>query len=99
MLRYIQTTPTASDCTAYYAVELDKEYTVEGFIEAVLKRNLREWGRFAIFNENYPFGYPQCEYGGGALKSSFPIDILTKKVVRVTSNGGWSLMDYIICTE
>lgn len=99
MLRYIQTTPTSSDCTACYDVELDKEYTVEGFMEAILKRDLREWGKFAIFNENYPFGYPQCNYRGRALKESFPIDILKKKVVKVTSNGGRSLMDYIIWTE
>ena len=99
MLRYIQTTPTASDCTACYAVELDKGYTVEGFIEAVLKRDLREWGKFAIFNEDHPFGYPWIRYTCGSLKESFPTDILKRKVVKVTSNGGWSLMNYIIWTE
>lgn len=99
MLRYIQTTPTSGDCTACYDVELDKEYTGEGFIEAVLKRDLREWGAFAIFNEGHLFGYPRIQYRGGTLKESFPIDILKRRVVKVTSNGGWSLMDYIIWTE
>ena len=99
MIRYIQTAATGGDCTAPYNVELDKAYTVEEFIEAVLKQNPGEWGGFYIFDGITPFGKLICEYSHGKLNRSAPGDILKKKVTKVKSSGGWSLMDYTIWTE
>ena len=99
MIRYIQTAPTASDCTAPYDVQLDREYTVAEFIEAVLKQNPREWGKFGIFNKERFFGHPSCEYRDGELTEFMPDDILKRKIVKVKADGGWSLMNYLIWLE
>lgn len=99
MIRYIQTAPTASDCTAPYDVLLDREYTVAEFIKAVLKQNPREWGKFRIFNKECLFGHPSCEYRDGELTEFMPDDILKLKIVKVEADGGWSLMNYLIWLE
>lgn len=43
MFTLTQSTPTAGDCTSGYKVTLDKEYTLQEFIDAVLT-NKGEWG-------------------------------------------------------
>lgn len=36
--------PTAGDCTAPYSVQLDKEYTVEELVNAIITNRSDEWG-------------------------------------------------------
>ena len=74
------------DCCCSYAVELRGEWTVQELVKAVLERNPCEWGFFYI------------QRAGQKLKSTVPEKIARKKIKRVHSNGGWSLMDYWIET-
>lgn len=106
MLR-IQTGPERGDCTASYAIEFrNEEYTVKTFVEAILK-NTREWGTIGIY---VPIGKrksitdaikgnPYIEYHWGEQKGEFPTDILDKKVVGASGDGGWSNMDYLLMLE
>lgn len=94
-----QTTPTAGDCTAGYSVTLDKEYTIEEFIQAILTNKSKDCGSITIYRKDKTFHtYYRaggCGYKHGVLTSK---DIrnkyLTKKVESVKAHGGWYLMDY-----
>lgn len=88
--------PEGSDCTAPYDVILDKEYTVEEFVKAVLS-NIREWGeiRIDIGAKSY-FANPTYAYKYGELLVPIQDDFLHKKVTSASAHGGWSLMDYFI---
>lgn len=77
------------DCTAPYAVILEKSYTVRTFIDAVLTRN-NEWGSIKICHG------PSCQYRHGELITKMQDDVLNKAVIKVTAGGGWSNMDYTI---
>ena len=41
MFTLIQCTPTRGDCIAGYEVDLDKEYTLQEFIDAILTNKKR----------------------------------------------------------
>ena len=41
MFRLFQCMPTRGDCTAEYEVDLDKEYTLQEFIDAILTNKKR----------------------------------------------------------
>lgn len=41
MFTLTQCSPTFGDCTARYRVDLDKEYTLEEFIDAILTNKKR----------------------------------------------------------
>lgn len=88
------------DCCCSYAVELRGEWTVQEFVKAVLERNPCEWGFFYIQRAGQKWYEAQVkiEYQYGNLKSTVPEKIARKKIKRVHSNGGWSLMDYWIET-
>ena len=88
------------DCCCSYAVELRGEWTVQEFVKAVLERNPCEWGFFYIQRAGQKWYEAQVkiEYQYGNLKSTVPKKIASKKIKRVHSNGGWSLMDYWIET-
>ena len=85
------------DCTAPYEVELDKEYTVNEFVQAVLTK--REWGYIGIDCRGEIFGRPKCEYRDDKLLYSLPDNVLNKKVIKVKASGGWSRMDYLLWIE
>ena len=79
------------DCCCSYAVELRGEWTVQELVKAVLERNPCEW-------QKWYEAQVKIEYQYGNLKSTVPEKIARKKIKRVHSNGGWSLMDYWIET-
>ncbi len=83
------------DCTAPYAVMLDKEYTVEEFVNAVLT-NKAEWGYIGIEHKGATFGAPNCEYKYGHLLNELPQEVLCEKVVSARAHGGWTRMDYYL---
>lgn len=93
MIEIKQVTETFGDCSAYYDVILDKEYTVEEFIEEILKIRSQEWGKFKI---NTFLNYQEyIEYSHGKqIKNNFSDDILKKNVIAVKAYGGWTQMDY-----
>ena len=80
------------DCTEPFKVILDKEYTVGEFVQTVLTRD--EWGYICVSNKWKVFGNTECEYSHENLKVAFPDEILCKKVVAASADGGWSRMDY-----
>ena len=82
------------DCTCSYNVSLDKEYTVNEFIETVLKEKKNEWGYINIFFSDYYDRYKICEYKYGEIISIANEEYLNKKVIGVTASGGYSRMDY-----
>lgn len=85
------------DCTAPYNVKLDKEYTVNEFINAVLTKN--EWGYIGIYCQGTFFGEPKCEYRYDKLLYTLPDNVLNKNVIKVKADGGWSRMDYLLWIE
>ena len=90
MIKLTQTSKTFGDCTALYSVELDKPYTIDEFIKEVLKR--KEWGYIETDDGNF-----KCEYKENKIIiTEIPDEILTKPIIKVRANGGWSRMDYII---
>lgn len=90
-----------SDCTRKFEVILSKQHTVGEFIDSVLSERKGEWGYIGIYSEkNAFFGDPCCEYSDGKLKSNpLPNEISRKKIKKVTGDGGYSRMDYIITLE
>ena len=88
------------DGTCDYSIALDKLYTVEEFINAMLNRIKDEYGRIGIDNGIwYSPGTPYCEYRYGVLLTNLPEDILNRKVSSAKSSGGWGLMDYKLVLE
>lgn len=88
------------DCTCDYSIELDKLYTVEEFVNAILNRIKDEFGYIGIDNGIwYSPGTPYCEYKYGVLLSNLPEDILNRKVSSAKSSGGWGRMDYKLVLE
>ncbi len=97
MIKLTQCTPTGGDCTAGYSVTLDKDYTVEEFINEVLTKN--EWGYIGIWSDEQAWfdrGDPYCEYKRDKLITQMPNDIMGKKIVKAKASGGWSNMDYLL---
>ena len=91
---------TRGDCTAEYSVDLDKEMTLNEFIDEVLSRT-REWGYIGIKYSPYTiFGDTKCEYAYGQFKGPgkevFSENELNRKIRHICANGGWSRMDYLI---
>lgn len=97
MIKLTQVTNTSRDCTASFTVTLDKEYTVESFINEALTRN--EWGCIGIYNEGqawFDSGTPNCEYRKNELLTEMQPEVLNLKVQKVTAIGGYGKMDYLI---
>lgn len=82
---------TYGDCTNSYSIHLDKEYTVDEFINTILKKRPNEWGYIKIPS------ICKISYSNGNLTDGeFPYEILSKNIKNVDSHGGWSNMDYTI---
>lgn len=95
-------TPTSGDCTAGYKVFLDKEYTLQGFVDAILTNKKDEWGKIKIAKRNSPwYDYPSIDYRNGNIINTpnIPETVFGYKVKSVTASGGWTAMDYIVTLE
>lgn len=98
-MKFIQLKPTGSDCTAPYSVSEIKTTTVGNLIKEILTENPKEWGYIGIKDDKNIFGNPRCEYSYGKLLNNLPDDILSMEFENVSSNGGWSRMDYLITVK
>lgn len=101
MFTLTQSTPTAGDCTAGYKVTLEKECTLQEFIDAILT-NKREWGYIKVAKRDCAwYNYPGFSYRYGEISGepNLPEEVYGYKVKSVTANGGWSNMDYIVTLE
>lgn len=95
MFGLIQDTPTGSDCTAGYKVQLKNQYTVKEFIEEVLKKHPGEWGDIELKNLG-----ARTKYRYGTLvKQNFADQLLDSRIVKAYAVGGYSNMDYILTIE
>lgn len=103
MFTLTQCTPTRGDCTAGYRVDLDKEYTLQEFIDAVLTNKKKdEWGGIKIAKRDCAwYRYPCIGYRYGKITSepNLPENVYGYKVKTVSASGGWTAMDYIITLE
>lgn len=103
MLNFRKTGGPYGDATSRYAVELNRELTVEEFISEILKRN--EWGQVRVLNSEIrgtcPFGALVVEYRGDQIigRGIGYRQYLDQKVRSVRASGGWSAMDYTIDLE
>lgn len=96
MFSFTQIGPERGDCTAPYAVALDKAYTVKEFIQTVITERTDEWGFISIDDGKTIFGEARCEYRWGKLVSNLPKVFQSKTIISVKADGGWSRMDYLL---
>lgn len=82
------------DVSTYYEIIFDKSYTVQEFIEAVLRVHPDEWGYFVIDEGKYFFENPRIDYKYGELELRFSEEILHKTILSAKADGGWSMMNY-----
>lgn len=98
----LQHMPTGCSCTAEYRVDLDKEYTLYEFIDAILTNKKDEWGEIKIAKRNCPWWhYPRIDYRYGNItsKPNIPEKVFGYKVKSATARGGWTTMDYFVTLE
>ena len=87
------------DCCCSYAVELRGEWTVQELVKASFgKKPVRIGFSTSKGRQKWYEAQVKIEYQYGKLKSTVPEKIARKKIKRVHSKGGWSLMDYWIET-
>ena len=101
MFTLILSIPKSLDCTADYKVTLDKEYTLQEFIDAVLS-NEREWGYISVAKRDCAlYNYPAFSYRYGEIygEPNLPEEVYGYKVKSVTASGGWPRIDYIVTLE
>ena len=96
MMTFVQISETFGDCTAVYDVFLDREYTVRELIDEILTRH--EWGEIGILQgtKRNLFGDPHCEYKDSKLLSTLPDEYLNRKIDKISANGGWGCMSYLL---
>lgn len=85
--------PTAGDCTAPYSVQLDKEYTVEELVNAIITNRSDEWGSIKLGSI---IGPHICSYRHGVITSPIPDEYKGAMIANISAHGGWSNMDYAI---
>lgn len=95
MFTLTQCSPTFGDCTARYRVDLDKEYTLQEFIDAILTNKKDEWGEIKIEKRNCVW----YRHGNIIGKSNIPEEVFGYKVKSVIASGGWTVMDYTVALE
>lgn len=86
------------DCTGPYDVDLDREYTVEEFINAVITNRKDEWGAIRLYRYKSTSRFDAmlvCEYKHGKVTVYNLTDhIANQKVTFANAHGGWTAMDY-----
>lgn len=99
MFELIQNTPVGGDCTCGYGVKLDREYTVAGFVNTVLKNYANEWGIFEVKRGSKAVGSFEYSYGNCNLTDKPDADYRDCKIKEAYASGGWSRMDYTLYIE
>lgn len=100
ILKLKQLHPAGEDCTAPYSVEMSKNCTVQEFVECVLEQFSDEWGYIGIEHGRSIFGKPCIEYKYGKITTENRLkDVGNANVMKATSIGGWSRMDYLLTID
>ena len=101
-MKMIHTGGPYGDACSSYDVQFDKEYTVQEFVETVLKEKHNEWGSFTIttdFHYTYTNQKDNCEYKYGKITNDFKNPETKSQIIsEVKAHGGWTAMDYFIKT-
>ncbi|MBP3610337.1 MAG: hypothetical protein J6J42_08390 [Lachnospiraceae bacterium] len=88
------------DCCSSYDVILDHEYTVQEFVEEVLKEKPEEWGAFEVATDlkySYTSRLDNCQYKYGKITEEFKKpESATMKIKEIKAHGGWTRMDYFV---
>lgn len=99
-MKMIHTGGPYGDACSSYDVQLDKEYTVQEFVEEVLKTKPGEWGPITIVTDlkhTTTSKVDECEYKHGKVTRDFAqTGSRAMKISEVKAHGGWSLMYYFI---
>lgn len=101
MFELIRNTPMGEDCSVGYCVNLDKEYTLQEFIDTVLAIK-DKWGNIKIVKRGCAwYNYPTIRYRYGeiTIEPNLPEKVYSYKVKSVSARGDWSTMDYIVTLE
>lgn len=102
MFTLIPCTPTKNNYITKYRVDLDKEYTLQEFVDAILTNKKDEWGVIRIPKRNFAWYRFPCisyRYGNITNKTNIPEKVFGYNVKSVTASGGWTAMDYIVNLE
>lgn len=90
--------PMGSDCTGPYAVELQKEATVQEFIDAVVA-DTTEWGQITVHTEgSHKRPFALFKHGAIDIQNGMK-EVLGNTVKHARASGGWTRMDYVLETE
>lgn len=104
MLKFEQTSEFRSDETASFSVRITKEnVSLREFIDYLLTERNGEWGYVKIQDKDDPWydSTYKVEYKWGNIVSDNIPDDIKDKIVpsKISGDGGWSRMDYIIKLE
>ena len=92
MFKTIQSSHEYSDATASFDVILDKKYTVEQFVQAVLRKRRKEFGTIEINTSESRAPYLRYRYG--KIESNAIEKFYNKTINHATAIGGYSYMAY-----
>lgn len=93
-LDFTETSHVFGDCTQCFDVSFSDNMTLDDFVKAVLSQNRREWGY--IYYQSFKHEIIEYRYGDIVSKSNNYNSIKDNTISVVSSNGGWSRMDYIV---
>ena len=101
MIKLLYESGPFGDETTNYIVDTDNTY-VSDFINEALKEFPEEWGSVCIFHNNPTVDtICVCSYKHGAIeRKALDYEAYSKaKIKSISSNGGWSAMNYDIEVE
>lgn len=81
------------DDTYHFTVILDKEYTVEEFVNEIIKD---KYNSGEVLLSPYCPRIKVCSFSKGVRMSRISEKYKDKKVISAYADGGYSLMDYVI---
>ena len=92
------------DSTWNYRIELERKYSLNEFIEYVLREKPQEWGSFFMVDgtdtKKYIKELDESKYKKGEIVSDFKEPKNREKIIAaVISRGGWTMTNYYIQLE
>lgn len=88
--------PDGNGCCSY-RIQLHRPYTVQEFVDMVLKVNAEKWGTIVTDSDKRGIQLIYCTYENGKIKTDF-MDPETKEqlISEVEAYGGRARMDYSV---
>ena len=102
-LRFVQTSDECGDCTASYVVEIKTQnMTIKEFLDIILKEMSSDWGEIKFYLGSMMYYDIKLRYRHGEIETNQEMyeklleDLGDKTINRITSDGGWTRMDYVV---